>query len=109
MLVEFKTTTDIHVVACILHDLTTKIIETPPVQRFVLQVHKVHVILTKNRSELKIVININIAFTNSKRTTSEFTCFVGTKVANFVLKFTIWLAKISHNVINNFASDIATV
>ena len=36
MLVEFETTTEI--AACVLHDLTAKIIRTPPVYRFVLQV-----------------------------------------------------------------------
>ena len=39
MLVEFETTTEI--AACILHDLTTKIIQTPPVCRFFWEVHKI--------------------------------------------------------------------
>ena len=44
MLVEFETTTK--TAAYVLHDLTAKIIRTPPVYRFVLQVHKI--ILKKN-------------------------------------------------------------
>ena len=51
MLVEFETTTEI--AACVLHDLTAKIIGTPPVYRFVLQVQNN---LKKYHSELKIVL-----------------------------------------------------
>ena len=39
MLVEFETTTEI--AECVLHDLTAKIIRTPPVYRCFLQVHKI--------------------------------------------------------------------
>ena len=55
MLVEFETTTEIP--ACVshgLHNLTAKIIRTPPVYRFVLQVHKI--IVKKYHSNLIIVL-----------------------------------------------------
>ena len=67
MLVEFETTTEI--AACVLHDLTAKIIRTPPVYRFVLQVQNN---LKKYRSELKIVLPKQ----KKERTNSEFTALL---------------------------------
>ena len=65
MLVEFGTTTEI--AACVLRDLTAKIIRTPSVYRFVLQVRFLN--LKEYQSELKIVLPKQ----KKKRTNSEFT------------------------------------
>ena len=81
MVVKFETTTA-EIGACILHDLTAKIIWTSPVYRFVLQVHKI--ILKKTTQNFKLFCPRKKK--KNKRTTSEFTSFVGTKVVNFVSK-----------------------
>ena len=73
MLVEFETTTEI--AACVLHDLTAKIIRTPPVYRFVLQVQNNR---KKYHSELKIVLPKQ----KKKRTNSEFTALLTPVLAN---------------------------
>ena len=52
MLVEFETTTEI--AACVLHDLTAKIIRTPPVHRFVLQVQLSNPIVQSNLKEIPL-------------------------------------------------------
>ena len=84
MLVEFETTTEI--AACVLHELTAKIIRTPPVYRFVLQVQNN---LKKYHSELKIVLPKQ---KGKDQTQSLQLCWHRT-CQHFGSKFAIWLAK----------------